>query len=855
MLLSGLVRSCRGQRRLALSGLALAWGIQAIVTQSLLLREALVLMFGSELAWGIVLFAWLFGVAAGATIGGWLAERLHRPAPTLVLVLLALSAAACLELWVFRGARAWLGVNPGQLLPLPQIALAALLFVSPASALVGMAFPLACCVRDADLERALDGRPLLQFGHVYAFESAGSLIGGAAFSFWAVEHLAPIQTALICGAITTLAAAALLATSESRARRHKLMASFGAVGLVAVALVTVLATVLAGDRLNRGLVHRRWRTIAPGYELVAEAESKYQNLALGRRAGQFTLYCDGQVSADFPDPYTFVPLAHFWLCQHPAPRRVLVLGGGAEGLLSEILRHPVEHIDYVEPDPRQIELLKPYLPAPDLQALADPRVTVHHMDGRHYVKTQRSRFDLVIARLPEPTSALRARFYTDEFYGELRRAMTDSAVLCLTACAAPTELAATSREYLASIRGTVARHFPHLIIGWGDPAQVLAATQAGLVTADPAELTRRYTRRKVHSDLFDPAWFHGATDWLDPAKLARRSADLDQAKDVPISTDLRPVVYVLRLTLWEATTGGGVGPGRSHVGVLQRLRSVRLSWLSAGLAGVGAVILLVSWLRHPGRQGWASGAVTLSVGSTGFVTMALSIVWLFAFQNLYGYVYQRIGWIVALFMAGLVVGSLWGTRSARAADADRACPDRARPVMGGPDRPITGAARSGGGAPALGRCRGSVPVWSRLVLVDVLLALLAAAVPLVLPALAALQAGPGTFMLVEWSVSLLVIVTGLLGGAAFPLAGRLQLAVTGRTGAAVGSVVGADHAGACLGALLCGILLVPVFGTAAAALLLAAMKLISAALLADRARPVMGGPDRPITGAARSNGA
>ena len=71
----------------------------------------------------------------------------------------------------------------------------------------------------------------------------------------------------------------------------------------------------------------------------------------------------------------------------------------------------------------------------------------------------------------------------------------------------------------------------------------------------------------------------------------------------------------------------------------------------------------------------------------------------------------------------------------------------------------------------------------------------------------------------------------MLGGAAFALAGRLQLDTTGLPGAAAGSIVGADHAGACLGALLCGILLVPVFGTVATALLLAGIKLSAMALL------------------------
>jgi len=174
--------------------------------------------------------------------------------------------------------------------------------------------------------------------------------------------------------------------------------------------------------------------------------------------------------------------------------------------------------------------------------------------------------------------------------------------------------------------------------------------------------------------------------------------------------------------------------------------------------------------------------------------MALSIVWLFAFQNLYGYVYQRIGWIIALFMAGLVIGCLLAER--------------------------------------LGRTDSGFSTWRRLILVDLLLALLALAIPFLLPALGALQSSPGAFLLVEWCVSIMVVATGILGGAAFPFAGRLQLESIGRTGTAVGTVVGADHAGACLGALLCGVLLVPVFGTAAAAYLLAGVKLSSAALLA-----------------------
>ena len=848
----------QGQHRFWLCILLLSWGMQAIVTQSLLLREALVLMFGSEFAWGVVLFAWLFGVAVGGVLGGWMAQRVPRPDVALVVVLTALSAAACLELWVFRGARAWLGIPAGELLPLPKTALAAVLFVSPASALVGMAFPLACCV--TNMASAPSGgrgvsdvayqpvavRGLFSLGNVYALESAGSLIGGAVFSFWAVEHLSPIQTALGCGAIVTVSSAGFLTVSCRRLRPTGQLDTqgargiptyvgatfglrFGAITLAALAVAALGTSIFAGDALNRRLVNRRWHNVAPGYELCAEAESKYQNLAVGRRAEQFTLYSDGQVTADFPDPYTFVPLAHFWLCQHPRPSNVLVIGGGAEGLLAEILRHGVDHVDYVEPDPRQIELIEPFITDDDRQALSDPRTTVHHVDARHFVKTvgrRRSpagdtasstyRFDLVIARLPEPMSALRARLYTEEFYGELRGAMTPRSVLCMTAAATPGQLSAASAEYLASIRATLRRHFPYVTIGWGNPAQVLAATEPGLISTDPAELAKRYTDRNVQSGLFDPAWFVGATDWLEPRKLEQREAQLDAVPNVQTGTDLHPVAYMQRLVLWERMTGGqSRGTALEQWYVIQRLRAVDWGELIAALLGVGGITLLAYYLRARARgtalEQWLSpGAITLSVGTTGFVTMALSIIWLFAFQNLYGYVYQRIGWIVALFMAGLVVGcAAAGWKSNRLSPFPIPHSTFPIPHLTPPVAPLL-------------RC---------LVLVDVLMALLALVVPFILPVLGSLQSSPLTFTVVEVCISALVLVTGLLGGAAFALAGALQLGSTGRPGAAAGSIVGADHAGACLGALLCGILLVPVFGTAATAFLLAGIKLSSAALL------------------------
>jgi hypothetical protein len=183
-------------------------------------------------------------------------------------------------------------------------------------------------------------------------------------------------------------------------------------------------------------------------------------------------------------------------------------------------------------------------------------------------------------------------------------------------------------------------------------------------------------------------------------------------------------------------------------------------------------------------------------------------------------VYQRIGWIIALFMGGLVIGC-WGVNARSKRIGARGGSHGASQSY---ERRAEDPARAA--ASAL-----SSYLWRRLIAVDLLLAALALGVPFLLPALGALQDTRPALVLVEWAISIMVTLTGVLGGAAFALAGGLQLATTGQPGAAAGSVVGADHAGACVGALLTGTLLVPVFGTAAAAYLLVGLKLASALLL------------------------
>jgi spermidine synthase len=113
--------------------------------------------------------------------------------------------------------------------------------------------------------------------------------------------------------------------------------------------------------------------------------------------------------------------------------------------------------------------------------------------------------------------------------------------------------------------------------------------------------------------------------------------------------------------------------------------------------------------------------------------------------------------------------------------------------------------------------------------------------------------GVASDWLVQAATFALVAVAGVLGGLVFPLASVIVLEArpsnsrpsVGQSGAgaAAASVDAADNAGACLGALLTGVLLVPILGAAGACAVVLGVKALSGLLVgiaaAVRPRPTL----------------
>jgi spermidine synthase len=166
--------------------------------------------------------------------------------------------------------------------------------------------------------------------------------------------------------------------------------------------------------------------------------------------------------------------------------------------------------------------------------------------------------------------------------------------------------------------------------------------------------------------------------------------------------------------------------------------------------------------------------------------MGLEIILLFAYQNIYGFLYQRIGIIIALFMAGLAGGAYLMNRSLTR------FPFNAHKVLLAIEAGITGFC--------------------------LLLAV-------VLTAGFALPTGDAFSS--ELAFMVLVLGAGLLTGSEFPLVNEILIQVGLPPGRSAGVVDGFDHLGACVGAALTGTFLVPLLGITQSSLFIGMLNLVS----------------------------
>lgn len=160
--------------------------------------------------------------------------------------------------------------------------------------------------------------------------------------------------------------------------------------------------------------------------VLADEVSPYQRIQVVETE-QFghALVLDGIVQTTEGDEFIYHEmLAHVALATHPAPRRILIIGGGDGGTAREVLRGAAtEEVVLAEIDRRVVELSRTYLPG-HTKSLDDPRLRLEITDGAKYVEGQSEAFDVILVDATDPEGDGPGRvLYTQAFHRAIRRAL------------------------------------------------------------------------------------------------------------------------------------------------------------------------------------------------------------------------------------------------------------------------------------------------------------------------------------------------------------------------------------------------------------------------------------------------
>ncbi len=423
-------------------------GLLALLCQVVLLRELNVAFYGVELVYAVALAAWMAGGAAGAWC---LPRRLGATSGRLSWLLAVTAVAVPAEVALVRASRLALGGVPGAYLPFEQQVLVLAAAVLPASLALGVAFRWA-----AELAAAR-GRSL---AWAYAVECAGAGAGAATAT---LSFACGVQTFTVAILVAGLVPSALLAT----ARRRLLLPAL---------LLTAVATFLAP-----GLDLRMTAWSHPS--VVDSRDSPYARITATSAGNQTALFVDDVLVYE-SETARQEELAHVAALQHPAPRRILLLGGSVERLDRELQQHRPERLDVVEMDAVYVDVAARQRPAASAVVVDDPRAFLRRA----------GQYDLIVVATAQPTSGQSNRFYTAEFFADCRSRLTGGGIVAFALDTPENVLVPLASHRAASILSAARSVFPFVEILPGASAVVTASREP--LPADAALLDRAVARSR-----------------------------------------------------------------------------------------------------------------------------------------------------------------------------------------------------------------------------------------------------------------------------------------------------------------------------------------------------------------------
>jgi spermidine synthase len=744
-------------------------GFSGLVAQILLLRELLIVFSGNELSIGVILANWLILGAFGSYIVGRRADRSKYTLEAFSVLTVVFSLSLFIAIYLTRILKGVMGISIGESIGFLPMLYSSFLILAAVSILQGALFTYSCRIY------SLFSTPgTASVGRVYVYETVGTIIGGIACTWLLIPYFNSFQAATGLALLNFVVCLVLLAP-------------FWKTGLFQKTILTVLSVLIVSsgyslfagqaDKPHHYSIQAQWKN----QNIVHYQNSQYGNTCVLENEGQYSFFLDGipNLITPIPDIPSVEEFVHLALLAHPEPAKLLILSGGAGGMINEALKHPsIEVIEYVELDPLLLDLFRSFPTALTESELNDRRVKIKHVDGRLLLNQTQNKYDVIFVGIQEPSSLQANRFFTKEFFAFVKERLNKGGILVLGLPGSLTYVNDELRNLNSCIFNTLDSVFSHIRVIPGDGRNLFLSSDSREITQiDKIQIIERLGQRNIAAQAIVP-WhiekkLHpGWQDWF---------SRFVEGGSQKLNSDFTPLGVFYSVAHWNAVFAPSLR------GIYSQFERITLS----SVVILVGILLLLYFLFRPRNRQLIQGSITLSIVTTGFAGMMFDLMIIFTFQSMYGYVFSWIGILVASFMAGAAGGALLITTIQE-------------------------------------RIKNHLTIFR---ITELAIIGFSIAFPLVFLAMPSYPGDAEALLFFKALFLTLSFISGFLTGSQFPLANKLYLKKSGSLSETAGWLYAADLLGGWFGGIIGAVVLLPVLGLAGTCLTVALVKLTSFTVL------------------------
>jgi len=511
-------------------------GFSSLLAQTIILRELIIAFYGNELFSSLTLGFWLILVGFSSFYLSRFLKK-HCSLKIISLFHFLIPIFLVLEIILIQLLKNWFSL-PGQIPNLLPALMISFLILFPLCFILGIFWTIA-----SKIYGQIKNNFSLSITQGYFFETLGFIVAGLIFSFFLV-YLNIFFTIFLVSLINLFSVFFL----SFKTKNNKKFSLF----LLILFLIFSLFSLFL-------CLNNNWQKQIKGLKfknqiLVEELNSKYGCLSVTQfkdNVNQYNFFQNGILIGANQEKSFNEKLIHLSLLQSENPKKILLIGQGFNGALTEILSHAdslennlVEQIYYLELDPKLISLTKKYLPPELKQTLTDPRIKIIYQDGRYFLKKNQEKFDVIVLHLPNPATLLINRFYTEDFFQQAKKHLSSDGLISTYLDSGTNYFSPENLEMIKPVYQALRNNFNNVFVV---PEEINLFFASDKKISSSQKIINRFKERKIKTAFISSAWLDY---YLNNEQTQKINSVLKKQRKIESNTDLHPRAYLANLIFY-----------------------------------------------------------------------------------------------------------------------------------------------------------------------------------------------------------------------------------------------------------------------------------------------------------------